>query len=425
MPKPPINYTPVDKWSEPLVALYEEMTDALIINIARHFSVADDPTPTQQWRYIKLAELGKLTDESANIISSYVRKEQALVRFVLIGAALAAVEKNEPDLLAAVKEGLFDTTHASISDSIKSILASYQQQAINTLNMVNTTMLQSTLDAYRKVVADTTFYEQGLASAQSTLNTVTAEVITGVISRGEAVRKAVAQMVAAGITGFYDKADRRWSAEAYVNMDIRTTTGNVALQATMTRNAEYGNDLIWVPINWSARPKCYPWQGKVISTENRSGTTTDLDGKTIEIHPLNLTSYGEPDGLFGINCHHTPPNVFIPRVSVIRGEVPPKDVNDARYAETQNQRRYEREVRYAKRDAAVANATGDKEAFKKAAKKVKTATERYKEYSEEHGLPTYAERMQVLTYEYDGKVYKYDRSIAAKITAANRETKEA
>ena len=411
MPKPPINYTPVTELSEPLVKVYEQLTDELLINIARHFNVNDKASGTLEWQYTKLAEIGKLTDESINIIAKSTGLSSALVKYTIETAALEAINKIEPDLLKAAKAGLLDTTQATVSDTVKRILTAYQQQTIDALNMVNTTMLQSTLDAYRMAVANTANFEKAITAAQKTLNVQTANVITGVSSRTEAVRKAIKQMAANGITGFVDRAGHNWSAEAYVNMDIRTTSGNVALQSVMTRNADYGNDLVWVPINATARPKCYPWQGKVISTANRSGTVEDLNGKVYDITPLNQTSYGEPDGLFGINCHHAPPNVFIAGISVIRGTVPPKEENDARYAETQNQRRLEREIRYAKRDAAMAKASGDDEVFKEAALKVKETTANYKQYSQDHNLPTYLDRTQV---------YEYNRSVSSSANWAAR-----
>lgn len=405
MPKPPIAYTPIDKWSEPLVAVYEAMTDALLVNIAKHFNVKGDVGGSQEWRLAKLAELGKLTEESIAIISAQTGVEASLVRYAIEGAALEAINKIEPDLLEAAKKGLLNPSQATISDAVKRALGAYQAQTIDALNMVNTTMLASTLDAYRQAVANTIAIEERLTAAQNVLNVQTANVVAGISSRTEAARTAIKQIAAKGITGFVDRAGHNWSAEAYVNMDIRTTAGNVALQSTMARNADYGNDLVWVPINATARPKCYPWQGKVISTANRSGTVEDLNGKVYDITPLNQTSYGEPDGLFGINCHHTPPNIFIAGVSVIRGTVPPKEENDRRYAETQTQRAMEREIRYAKRDAAMADASGDKEAFAEASVKVKEATAKYKQYSADHNLPTYLDRAQV---------NEYNRSVAAK-----------
>ena len=46
-----------------------------------------------------------------------------------------------------------------------------------------------------------------------------------------------------GITGFYDRIGRKWSPEAYVNMDIRTTVHNTAIEAVKIRQEDYGVDI--------------------------------------------------------------------------------------------------------------------------------------------------------------------------------------
>ena len=112
----------------------------------------------------------------------------------------------------------------------------------------------------------------------------------------------------------------------------------MAKEAVFARNEDYGNDLFWVTVKSTARPLCYPWQGKVISRNDRSGYVEDLDGNRVEIIPISSTSYGEPAGLYGINCGHVPPNVFIPGLGKVRGEVPNEAENNARYAESQEQR---------------------------------------------------------------------------------------
>ena len=94
-----------------------------------------------------------------------------------------------------------------------------------------------------------------------------------------------------------------------------------------------------------------------------------------------------------------------------RYAAPPKEENDRRYAETQEQRALEREIRYAKRDAAMADAMGDKDGFEKAAARVKKATAEYKQYSQDHNLPTYLDRSQVM---------EYNRSVPSKTKKTER-----
>lgn len=400
-PRKPEPRPQIEVYADPLTQSYENTVDRLLTNIARHFNTNDPTVATLEWQFKKLAELGKLTQENIAIIAEMTQQNELLLREALSRAALDALDDIEPQFAAAVKKGLLDAAADAplMSQRVRKLLDAYQHQALDTLNLVNTVMLKSSLEQYRKIVANTMVYEQQLAMAQQILNQSTTSVILGAQSRQQALRQAVKDMASQGLYGFTDRAGRRWSPEAYVNMDIRTTAGNVATEATFERNQDYGNDLIWWPILAAARPGCYPWQGKVCSTSNRSGTVEDLDGKQHVIYPLSTTTYGEPDGIGGINCHHKPPNIFIPGLSKVRGKVPQAEANETKYGSSQQQRYFERQIRYAKRDAAIAYAMGDKELFEDAAKRVKHAQSRYSDFIAATGRTRRSDRTQINAYD--------------------------
>lgn len=352
------------KLAEPLAKVYMEITEQVLENIARHFNTGKK-LAIQEWQIKKLAELGQVREETIRIIARLTKQNEELITEALKAAIDAALKDVEPALREAALRGMLqDGGEVIASPSIQRVLSTYLAQAKEATNLVNTVMLESGMNAFRAVVSDTVQWEQQLTTAaqaeaaQEILNAETGKVLTGVSTRQEALKRAVKRMADTGLTGFVDRGGHNWTPEAYINMDIRTTCGNTATQAVFARNEDYGNDLVWVPVKAGARKLCYPWQGKLISTSNRTGTVEDLDGKKIEIIPLSRTSYGEPAGLWGINCGHTPPNPFIPGLSKIRGDVPPEKKNDEEYAQSQRQRYIERQIRYAKREAATLKAAG-------------------------------------------------------------------
>lgn len=352
------------KLAAPLAKVYMEITEQVLENIARHFNTGQK-LAIQDWQIKKLAELGQVREETIRIIARLTKQNEELITEALKAAINAALKDMEPALREAALRGLLqDGGEVIASPSIERVLTTYLAQAKESTNLVNTVMLESGMNAFRAVVSDVVQWEQRLttaaqtAAAQEILNAETGKVLSGVSTRQEALKRAVKRMADKGLTGFVDRGGHNWTPEAYVNMDIRTTCGNVATQAVFARNEDYGNDLVWVPVKAGARKLCYPWQGKLISTSNRTGTVEDLDGKKIEIIPLSRTSYGEPAGLWGINCGHTPPNPFIPGLSKIRGEVPPEKKNEEEYDQSQRQRYIERQIRYAKREAATLKAAG-------------------------------------------------------------------
>ena len=397
--------TPSDilKLSEPIEQVYSNIVDALLVNIAKHLE-GGEKLSSQQWEIWKLAEMGQLTEESIDIIAELTGQNPELIREALEGAAAGALADVEPELKKGVSRGAISAPEASevlASRSIVQALTAYEEQALNKLNLVNTTMLESTLAQYRKLVVNTINIESQMQRTQDALNLAAGEVATSAVSRSEALRKALGQIHKEGITGFYDKAGRKWSPEAYVNMDIRTTVHNIAVEAVKLRQEDYGVEIFRVSRHSGARPLCYPYQGKYFSWNNTSGTLTDGEGKRHRYRPISSTSYGEPAGLFGINCGHHP-ITMIPGVSIPRDRAEQnKEENDKAYAESQEQRRLEREIRYAKQKAAMLDAAGDEEGFSNEAAKIKQKQAEYNAFCKRTGRTKRLDRTQVFEYNKD------------------------
>ncbi len=389
--------------SEPIELVYSNIVDSLLVNMARHFN-SGHSLSTQEWEIRKLAELGQLNRESMEIIANLTGQNPALMQTALENAVYAATKDIEPELKKGVKAGAIDPPAADnviASKSVSQALKAYDAQALDKLNLVNTTMLQSTLDQYRKVIVNTVNIERQMQASQAILNAAAGKVVAGTESRTAALRQALSQIHAEGITGFIDRAGRRWSPEAYVNMDIRTTVHNTAIEAVKLRQQDYGVEIFRVSRHSGARPLCYPYQGRYFSWNNKSGTFTDGEGKRHRYAPISSTSYGKPAGLFGINCGHHPITV-IPGVSIPR-DMPEqsKEENDRIYAGSQQQRKLERDIRYAKQKAAMLDAAGDKEGFANEAAKVKQRQAAYNAFCKETGRTKRLDRTQVFDYNKD------------------------
>ena len=105
--------------------------------------------------------------------------------------------------------------------------------------------------------------------------------------------------------------------------------------------------------------------------------------------------YGEPAGLFGINCGHHPIPI-IPGFSYPQdGPEQDREANDKEYEESQIQRAYERSIRTAKRDLEVAKATGDEELVKERKKAVQEEQARMRKFIDETGRARRYDREQI------------------------------
>lgn len=388
----------LDNMSWEMAEVYGAISDQIIINLARHFPfyVADTvPTSAFAYQAQMLAQMGQINRETVKIIRQNLLVADDALNRVLEQSIIDAVKTAEPELWEGAKRGIVQPPQRPVvAPNQMRAFQLYYQQSADKLNHVNTVMLESTRQAYAATVADIAARVQ---ATQSALNIATGEVVTGVSSWNAAVKHATDRMKKNGITGFIDHANHHWSAEAYVAMDVRTTVFNTSRAAVWETNENWGNDLYIVSYHNGARPGCYPWQNKVISSINAARDVTDLDGNTVHVYAQSDTSYGEPAGLFGINCGHYP-NPFIPGVSVVDGHVQNEEENKRSYEQSQEQRRLERRVREEKRDLEALKAQGaDEQMISAQREKVKAASQDVDTFCKETGRQRHRNRESVYT----------------------------
>ena len=390
--------TPQDilRISEPVERIYARTVDELLINIAKHFRISGW-VRTRYWEIKKLSELGALTKESAAIIAKNTGKLPEEIEKAFLQVSEKACLDIDPQLRRAAAKGLLQDpgTTASTSPLMRQMIRGYAEQAVDKMNMTNTTMLESTRRAFLRGIT-TAVNEAQLLEAKEIIETQALAVTTGAETRVRAIRKAMEQLTQTGLTGFYDRAGRAWSPEAYASMVVRTTSHNTAVQAIRTRQREFGaGDIFQVSSHPGARPLCYPYQGLFFSWSEGPGEFVDGAGQTQHYDNINNSSYGEPAGLFGINCGHHP-IPMVPGFSYPQdGPVLNEEENSKLYELTQTQRAYERESRYATRDLAVAKATGDEDLIKEREQKVRQEQAKMRAFVKENDLVRRYDREQI------------------------------
>lgn len=337
--------------SEDVEAVYSGVVDRLIKNIAKRFKTGQD-WDLAKWELRKVSELEAVAAENTKIINAGTRtvpKKIAEAIAKVSGIALADVE-------AAIKKAIAEGALSSLPESrVGDVLSDMAAQAVDQANLVNTVMLDSSKTAFLQVVNDTVFYEDQYLMANERaellreMSDYAYSVASGAEVRQDALKRAIAKMADRGIYGFVDRGGHHWSPEAYINMDIRTTLHNTAIQTIRQRQEDFGSDIFQVSTHAGARPLCYPYQGKFYSWGGDEGEFTDGNGRKHRYRSIRDTSYGEPAGLFGINCGHYPlPQ--IPRVTIPSDDKrEKKDENEKEYLESQKQRALERSIREAKR----------------------------------------------------------------------------
>lgn len=395
--------------SQGLSDLYTGLETDLIANIADYLKTGDVNSSTAQWKLQMLAQLGALDKANIRTIAEYAGIAPKLLAEALEAAALTAIEELEPGFQDLVKDGIINGTAVPLEDTMARALKSYNKQARQSLNMVNTVMRYQAKNAAHKVINNTA----ELADKQSfldILNKAAGKAVTGAESRQAAMRQCIKEMTDKGIPAFVDKKGREWSPEAYINMDIRTTVSNVANRAQFERMDDYGIDLVEISSHSGARPKCAKDQGKIFNRRGNGGYTTDLRGQKIRYYAWSDSSYGEPDGLLGINCGHKA-YPFISGISYQTYFPYDEEENAEHYRKMQKQRELERRVRKSKRECMTLEKLGDDEGLEKASVTLKQRQNVLKQYCSDNGLSYKPDRTAVVGY---------NRSVAGKVNMINR-----
>ncbi|PAD67022.1 minor capsid protein [Bacillus sp. 7586-K] len=331
----------------PTVEVFLAIEEQILINIAKHLK-KHRPALTKEnivsWQTEQLTMLGELTQQNIIAIAKHSGLAIDEVAKALEQAGYSAIEEDEEDLQTAVAMGLLIAPPSiEASQALQDVLAIYQEQSLETFNLINTTMLQQSQQVYVDIV-----------------NQTVGKVLAGTQTPQEALRETTSKWANKGVPALIDKAGKRWSTEAYLNAVMRSTVNNVANDMQDARMDDYGVDLIEVSSHLGARPRCAPFQGRIYSRS----------GKHPKYQALSTTSYGEPAGLFGVNCGH----VKYPYVEGLskRTYKPYNEAeNSKEYELSQQQRLLERRIREAKRELHMMQAMGDDVGMKKAKQKVR------------------------------------------------------
>lgn len=401
-----------DELSAPLVRTLLDVEDDILREIAAQLAKDGKVSDTSKWRIRQLARSGRFDKRAASIIDGYSEVQNGQALDMVLAAAQTEIGYLDNAVQAANAAGLSEYfSDIPAETSALNAAKAFQRQAASDLNLVNTVMKYKAGSSF--VNAVNSVYRESKKSRQDVLDVMgksSAKVVMGHMSLQEATRKTIRELARKGIPAFVDKSGREWSPEAYIMMDMRSTLANTARAAQDMRCDQYGIQLIEVSSHMGARPLCAPYQGRIFSRDGSKGITTDGAGGKIYYTPLSETSYGQPAGLFGINCGHVQ-YPFAPGVNFQRYFPYPKEENDRRYQQFQRQRAMERDIRATKRECMMLQELDDKEGLQKASQRLRSQKQKYSQYSKDCGLGTHYDRTQV---------YGYDRSKSAKTVWAEK-----
>lgn len=352
--------------------LYDDAETALLEKLAAALE-ADIESP--RWAEMKLAAVGNLREAVERVAEALQQDADGAVRRALVeaygrGRQAAVAELGALDIgreLVARKAlpgaPAVDRLAASMAEDTRPLYVR---------------ITRAVLDAYRAVVAR-----------------VTGGVLLGAVTRRQASQRALDAFAQRGITGFVDKAGRRWDMAAYAEMAARSVTARAAIEGHVDALAEVGVGLVVVSDAPLECPLCAQWEGEVLTLSGAPGPQAlpmehaVEDGRTVVVHVAGSLVEARAAGLFHPNCRHSL-SAFLPGVTK-RPSSPPHP-QGATYEDTQRQRYLERQVRAWKRRSAAA--MGDA-ARRKANARVRDYQARIRELANAKDLVRKRQREQI------------------------------
>nr|WP_269757879.1 phage minor capsid protein [Thalassobacillus sp. C254] len=173
-----VNKERLEQLSSPVIEIYNAMEADMLENIAKR--LADDKSlldsNVTEWQFQKLNQLNGLNNENLRLVARQSGVSEREIKEALRKAGFEGIEGNEEYMEEALKNGVDLTQPPPLAEdnAILDILRAYQDQAEDTLNLVNSTILDSSEQAYRNIV-----------------NRSVAESLTGVKSSEQTIRDSV------------------------------------------------------------------------------------------------------------------------------------------------------------------------------------------------------------------------------------------
>ena len=352
---------------ESVVALFLQVEEDLLEDIARRIAKMDGITDTAKWQAWRYEQVKLFSSNALQTLAQATGKSKEELVQLFREAALETLAADNEIYTAA---GL--TVPETLSPTLQNILQSgYLQTGQMMENFTATTANTVTRQ-----------FENALDRAWLQIN-------TGGFTYQQAIRKAIQTLAQDGLCAIVYPSGHRDTIETAVRRAVLTGVNQTAAKLQIARMEEMGCEFVEVTAHPGARPSHAVWQGKVF----HRGDGTSVNG--VYYPPfVQSTGYGTGAGLGGWNCRHNffP---FFPGLSKraytneMLAQLDAKEISYqgkdyTRYEASQMQRALERKIRKAKREYLSLDAAGQDTA--ESAVKLRQARAQLNDFLTETGL---------------------------------------
>jgi len=225
-----------------------DIENGMLMNIGKVFRSNKNDIGSVQWEIEKLSMAGRLTRSNLNVIAANADRSYKAIEKEFIAMGHTVIKNNTALLKNTVSVGNMQ--------AVDNIAKAYAKNAYSGVNLSNTAALQAANREFINVV-----------------NKTVVSVSRDIVTPQEALKQALSDLGGSGLKiDYVSESGRRTSTtlDVAVRRDIRTTSAQVSREIQLSKNEEWGVDLIEISSHYGARPKCEECQGKIYSLSGQS-----------------------------------------------------------------------------------------------------------------------------------------------------------
>ena len=268
----------LDQMPDAFVALWRQVEDEILQDVARRIGKMDTVTATANWQLWRYQQTEALRNDIVKLLAKYSGKSEATIRRLLLQAATEAMERED----AIYYHYDFEPTPFEESPALNNLLDAGARQTCGTWSNLTATTANTVAGTFER-----------------TLDAAWLKVSTGAFDYKSAIKQAV-DSLADDMPMVTYPSGHKDSIEVAARRAILTGVNQTAGKLQEARMDEMGCEFVETSAHGGARPSHAEWQGRRF----HRGGAVDYLGKHYPDFEA-ATGYGTGAGLCGWNCRHT------------------------------------------------------------------------------------------------------------------------
>lgn len=231
----------LDQMPDAFVALWRQVEDEILQDVARRIGKMDTVTATANWQLWRYQQTEALREDVIKLLAKYSGKSEATIRRLLLQAATEAMERED----AIYYHYDLEPTPFEESAALNNLLDAGARQTCGTWQNLTATTANTVTGAFER-----------------TLDAAWLKVSTGAIDYKTAVKQAV-DSLADGMPMVTYPSGHKDSIEVAARRCILTGVNQTCAKLQLERARQMNVRYVQVTAHGGARPSHAEWQGKI------------------------------------------------------------------------------------------------------------------------------------------------------------------